>query len=124
MRMYSADVLEKLIGEAHRHNVVCIADEVFTGFGRTGKLFACHHLKEKPDIIAVSKGITGGALPLGATSCSEQIVKAFTTPDFSKTFFHGHSYTANPIACAAANIFAAKRTIDARCACSTRVITR
>ena len=103
MRMYSAEILERLMKEAHQHNVVCIADEVFTGFGRTGKLFACHHLNEKPDIIAVSKGITGGALPLGATSCSEKILKAFATSDFTKTFFHGHSYTANPIACAAAN---------------------
>lgn len=103
MRMYSSEILELLLKEAHKHNVVCIADEVFTGFGRTGKLFACHHINEKPDIIAVSKGITGGALPLGATSCSGEILKAFTTNDFAKTFFHGHSYTANPIACAAAN---------------------
>jgi adenosylmethionine-8-amino-7-oxononanoate aminotransferase len=83
--------------------VVCIADEVFTGFGRTGKLFASDHLKVQPDIVAVSKGITGGFMPLGVTSCSEKILEAFQSADANKTFFHGHSYTANPIACAAAN---------------------
>lgn len=103
MRMYSSDILDALLTEAHKHDVVCIADEVFTGFGRTGKLFASHYLQQKPDIIAVSKGITGGALPLGVTACSKKIVTAFTSPDIAKTFFHGHSYTANPIACAAAN---------------------
>ena len=103
MRMYSAKVLDKLIQAAHNHDVICIADEVFTGFGRTGKMFASDYLNNKPDIIAVSKGITGGALPLGATSCSDRIVSAFISSDRQKTFFHGHSYTANPIACAAAN---------------------
>lgn len=103
MRMYSSEILNTLLKEAHQHDVVCIADEVFTGFGRTGKLFASQHLGEKPDIIAVSKGITGGALPLGVTGCSEKIVTAFNSADIAKTFFHGHSYTANPIACAAAN---------------------
>lgn len=103
MRIYSPEILDKLILVAQQHQVVCIADEVFTGFGRTGKLFATDHLKSKPDIIAVSKGITGGFLPLGVTSCSEKIVSAFQSSDTSKTFYHGHSYTANPIACAAAN---------------------
>jgi adenosylmethionine-8-amino-7-oxononanoate aminotransferase len=73
-----------------------------TGFGRTGKLFACDHLSNKPDIICVSKGITGGFLPLGVTACNQKIFDAFDTDDRSKTFFHGHSYTANPISCAAA----------------------
>ena len=103
MRMYSAELLNKLIAEAHEKKVLCIADEVFTGFGRTGKLFACDYLAEDPDVICVSKGITGGTLPLGVTACSQQIVEAFDSSAFSKTFFHGHSYTANPIACAAAN---------------------
>jgi adenosylmethionine-8-amino-7-oxononanoate aminotransferase len=103
MRMYSASFLDQLIDIAHKKDVICIADEVFTGFGRTGKLFASDYLTNKPDIIAVSKGITGGALPLGVTSCSEKIVNAYQSDDFAKTFFHGHSYTANPIACAAAN---------------------
>ncbi len=103
MRMYSVPMLNSLLTEAKKNDVICIADEVFTGFGRTGKMFASEYLNEKPDIMAVSKGITGGALPLGVTSCSKKIVEAFTTNDFNKTFFHGHSYTANPIACAAAN---------------------
>ncbi len=103
MRMYSVEVLDRLISLAQKHGVVCIADEVFTGFGRTGKLFASDYLKTQPDIIAVSKGITGGFLPLGVTSCSSRIVEAFKSPEASKTFFHGHSYTANPLACAAAN---------------------
>jgi len=103
MRMYSPEFLDVLIREAQAHDVICIADEVFTGFGRTGKLFASHHLQHQPDILAISKGITGGTLALGVTSCSQKIVSAFATSAFDKTFFHGHSYTANPIACAAAN---------------------
>jgi adenosylmethionine-8-amino-7-oxononanoate aminotransferase len=103
MRMYSAGILDKMIQYAQLHHVICIADEVFTGFGRTGRLFASDYLEGKPDLIALSKGITGGTLPLGATACSKSILKAFESGDFSKTFFHGHSYTANPLACAAAN---------------------
>src|SRR5688572_17375325 len=103
MRMYSATFLDTLILEAKKHDVVCIADEVFTGFGRTGKMFASNYLANAPDIIAVSKGITGGTMALGVTSCSDRIVSAFRSDKNEKTFFHGHSYTANPIACAAAN---------------------
>jgi len=103
MRIYDAVVLDSLIDIAHRHELLCIADEVFTGFGRTGKLFASEYCSNKPDIIAVSKGITGGAMPLGVTSCSAQVVKAFHSDQMDQTFFHGHSYTANPLACAAAN---------------------
>ncbi len=103
MRIYSAKFLDRLLAYAADKDIVCIADEVFTGFGRTGKIFASDYLSKKPDIICVSKGITGGALPLGATACAEKIAAAFLTQDATKTFFHGHSYTANPIACAAAN---------------------
>jgi adenosylmethionine-8-amino-7-oxononanoate aminotransferase len=103
MRMYAPHVLDELISLAKTHDVCCIADEVFTGFGRTGKLFASDYLKHKPDIMALSKGLTGGTMPLGVTSCSEQITKAYQSDDFLKTFFHGHSYTANPLACSAAN---------------------
>ena len=103
MRMYSSGVLDRMIQYARKQDVICIADEVFTGFGRTGKLFASDYLTNKPDIIALSKGITGGAMPLGVTTCSANIVAAYQSSDFSKTFFHGHSYTANPLACAAAN---------------------
>lgn len=103
MRIYSPSVLDTLIAIAKDYDVLCIADEVFTGFGRTGKLFAVDHLENKPDIMALSKGITGGFMALGVTTCSENVLKAFESPDLGKTFFHGHSYTANPLACAAAN---------------------
>lgn len=103
MRMYSEHVLNEIIEIAHSYEVVCIADEVFTGFGRTGKYFASDYLSYQPDIVAVSKGITGGTMPLSVTSCSDRILGSFLTDDLSKTLFHGHSYTANPIACAAAN---------------------
>jgi adenosylmethionine---8-amino-7-oxononanoate aminotransferase len=103
MVMYKPEHLMQLLAIANNGDVVTIADEVFTGFGRTGKLFASGYLDSNPDIIAMSKGITGGTLPLGVTSCSSKIELAFIDSEFQKTFFHGHSYTANPIACAAAN---------------------
>lgn len=103
MRTYSPSTLNKLLELAKQNNVLCIADEVFTGFGRTGKLFASDHLSEKPDLIALSKGLTGGTLPLGVTAVSQKVLTAFETSEVTKTFFHGHSFTANPIACAAAN---------------------
>jgi adenosylmethionine---8-amino-7-oxononanoate aminotransferase len=103
MRIYTPAVLDALLGEAQANNVLCIADEVFTGFGRTGKLFASEYCTHQPDIVTVSKGITGGTIALGVTSCTDKIAQAFQTEDFTKTLFHGHSYTANPITCAAAN---------------------
>lgn len=103
MHMYSASMLDQLIAYAHNKEVVCIADEVFTGFGRTGKNFASDHLLHKPDIIAMSKGLTGGTMALGATSCTDRIIEVYRSSDIMKTFFHGHSFTANPIACAASN---------------------
>lgn len=103
MRIYSAAILDKLIGYAQSKQIICIADEVMTGFGRTGKLFASDYLKNKPDIICLSKGLTGGAMALGVTSCTNDIVRAFESPELIKTFLHGHSFTANPIACAASN---------------------
>ena len=103
MRTYSPGILDQLISMAQSHDVICIADEVFTGFGRTGKLFACRYLQHQPDIFCLSKALTGGTLALGVTSCSQKIVDAFRSQDMAKTFFHGHSFTANPIACAAAN---------------------
>lgn len=103
MRIYDKEILDRMIAYAKQQNIVCIADEVFTGFGRTGKYFASDHLENKPDIMALSKGLTGGTLPLGVTSVSQNVVTAFETSDLYKTFFHGHSYTANPLACAAAN---------------------
>lgn len=104
MQMYKAEYLDKLIEIAQQNKVVCIADEVMTGFGRTGKLFATNYCTHVPDIICLSKGITGGFMPLGVTICSQTIYETFISDDISKTFFHGHSYTANPLACAAANV--------------------
>lgn len=103
MRMYSAAVLDRLLTIAKQHAILCIADEVMTGFGRTGKLFASSYLNQQPDIFCLSKGLTGGTLPLGVTSCTEAIIEAYRSDDIYKTFFHGHSFTANPIACASAN---------------------
>ena len=102
MLMYEAAGLDKLLALSKAYNIVCIADEVMTGFGRTGKIFATDHLTQKPDIMCLSKGITGGFLPLGVTTCTAEIFSAFDSDDMMKTFFHGHSYTANPIVCAAA----------------------
>ncbi len=103
MRTYSASILDQLIGIAHSSEIVCIADEVLTGFGRTGKLFASENLEHKPDIFCMSKGLTGGTLALGLTSCNQRIADVFLNDDPNQAFYHGHSYTANPIACAAAN---------------------
>lgn len=102
MIMYEADVLSEMIALCREHKVVTIADEVMTGFGRTGTLFATDQCTQKPDIICLSKGLTGGFMPLGATVCTSGIYSAYVTDDRTKTFFHGHSYTANPLACAAA----------------------
>jgi adenosylmethionine-8-amino-7-oxononanoate aminotransferase len=85
------------------HDVLLIADEVLTGFGRTGKMFACERAGIAPDFMCVAKGLTGGFLPLAATLTTDRVHDAFTGADRARTFFHGHSYTANPIACAAAN---------------------
>jgi len=103
MRMYSPECLVELIRLAKEYDVICIADEVMTGFGRTGKFFAADYLFRKPDIFCLSKGLTGGSLPLSLTTCSEDILQPFQNEDLRKTFFHGHSFTGNPISCAAAN---------------------
>jgi adenosylmethionine-8-amino-7-oxononanoate transaminase len=102
MKMYAPELLNRLLKQCHAHKVICIADEVMTGFGRTGKLFASMYVEEKPDIICLSKGLTGGAMALGVTTCTQKIHSAFVHDDKTKTFFHGHSFTANPLACAAA----------------------
>ncbi|AFD07132.1 adenosylmethionine--8-amino-7-oxononanoate transaminase [Solitalea canadensis] len=101
MIMYEAAPLDELIRFCKEQNILVIADEVMTGFGRTGKLFACNYLTEQPDMICFSKGLTGGTMPLGITSCSQAIYDRFLSDDKLKTLFHGHSFTANPVACAA-----------------------
>ncbi len=102
MLMYSAEHLQQLIALCRNYHCLTIADEVMTGFGRTGKFFAIDHLSERPDIVCMSKGITGGFFALGATACKQFIFDAFVSSDKMKTFFHGHSYTGNPTTCAAA----------------------
>lgn len=102
MVMYAPEILDAIISCCRKEGILIIDDEVMTGFGRTGKFFACDYLNEKPDMVCLSKGLTGGAMAFGVTSCSEQIYQAFCSGDKTKTLFHGHSYTGNPIACAAA----------------------
>jgi adenosylmethionine---8-amino-7-oxononanoate aminotransferase len=85
-----------------RFGALMIADEVLTGFGRTGRMFACEHGGISPDLICLSKALTGGYLPMGVTAATEKIYEAFLSDDRRKTFFHGHSFTANPLACAVA----------------------
>src|SRR5712692_3962594 len=102
----------------HRHHILFIADEVATGFGRTGKMFACEHEGICPDILCVGKGITGGYLPLAATLATEEVFSAFLGEHSEfKTFFHGHTYTGNPLGCAVAlanlELFKKEKTIEA-----------
>lgn len=103
MHMYSPDALDMLISICKLKNILCIADEVMTGFYRTGKMFASDYCINKPDIMCISKGITGGTMALGLTTCTEDIFNAFYDDDAKKALYHGHSYTGNPLACAAAN---------------------
>jgi len=116
MMMYDEKPLDELIDFCKQNQIITIADEVMTGFGRTGKFFASDHLTHKPDIICLSKGLTGGYLPLGVTSCAQFIYDAYVSDDKTKTFFHGHSYTANATACAAAlaslDLMERKETLD------------
>lgn len=98
MIIYPPEGLNSLLAYCKSHDVLTIADEVMTGFGRTNTLFASDALTEKPDLICLSKGLTGGFLPLGITACTEEIFNAF----LETAFLHGHSYTANPLACVSA----------------------
>ncbi|CAM5434227.1 Adenosylmethionine-8-amino-7-oxononanoate aminotransferase OS=Afipia felis OX=1035 GN=bioA PE=3 SV=1 [Afipia felis] len=102
MLMYPPHVLKEMRRICTQAGVLFIADEVMTGWGRTGTLFACEQADVSPDIVCYSKGITGGALPLAVTLCTPPIFEAHYSTDRTKTFFHSSSYTANPIACAAA----------------------
>jgi adenosylmethionine---8-amino-7-oxononanoate aminotransferase len=102
MMMYSVDTLEKLVQAAKSMGIFVIIDEVMTGFGRTGSLFAIDQLQTKPDIICLSKGLTGGFMPLGLTVTTEELYQGFWSNDKSKMLYHGHSFTANPLSCVAA----------------------
>jgi adenosylmethionine-8-amino-7-oxononanoate aminotransferase len=102
MKMYAPFVLKELKELCEAHGVYFIADEVMTGFGRTGTLLACEQAGVTPDILCLSKGLTGGFLPLGATLCIEEIYQAFYSTDRAKTFWHSSSYAGNPLSCAAA----------------------
>lgn len=102
MLMYNAEDLDNLMKFCRANDILMIQDEVFTGFGRTGKLFAANYLSEKPDIMCFSKGLTGGTMPMGITTSTNEIFEAFFSEDKYKTLFHGHSFTANPLACTAA----------------------
>lgn len=101
MKIYDAGVLRALKEISERYGCLLIADEVMTGWGRTGTIFACEQAGITPDILCLSKGLTGGAVPLAATLCGSAIFDAHLSSDRRKTFFHSSSYTANPIACAA-----------------------
>jgi len=114
MRVWPAQALRAIRASTSAAGIPLIADEVLTGFGRTGPLFACEHAGIVPDIMCLSKGLTGGFLPMGATLTTERIFEDFVSTNFGHTLFHGHSYTANPLACAAA--LASIGLLDAECA--------
>jgi adenosylmethionine---8-amino-7-oxononanoate aminotransferase len=102
MLIYEARVLSELKRICEAYGVLLIADEVMTGFGRTGTLFACEQAGISPDILCLAKGLTGGVIPLAVTLCKAEIFEAHYAPDRARMFYHSSSYTANPIACAAA----------------------
>jgi adenosylmethionine---8-amino-7-oxononanoate aminotransferase len=103
MIVHPVEFLQRVRALCSKHDVLLIADEVLTGFGRTGKMFACDLAAVAPELMCLSKGITGGFLPMGATLCSERVAAAFRSENRLHTFYHGHSYTGNALACAAAN---------------------
>ncbi len=102
MKFHDAEGLNKILKICRENEIILVADEVMTGFGKTGKYFASEYISEKPDIVCLSKALTAGLLPMGITSCNQKIYDAFYSDDIAKGLFHGHTYTANPLACAAA----------------------
>lgn len=103
MIMHPVEFLQKMRALCSQHDVLLIADEVLTGFGRTGKMFACDLASVVPDLMCLSKGITGGFMAMGVTLCTDRVASAFHSDNRLHTFYHGHSYTGNALACAAAN---------------------
>lgn len=102
MKMHRAQDLERILRKIKSHGILAIADEVMTGFGKTGSYFASDHIDIKPDILCMSKALTAGLLPMAITSCTKEVYNAFYSDDIAKGLFHGHTYTANPLACTAA----------------------
>jgi len=102
MKMHNAEGLNQILKFCKKKDIVLVADEVMTGFGKTGKNFASLYLEEEPDVVCMSKALTAGLLPMGATSCTQEVFDAFYDEDIAKGLFHGHTYTANPLACTAA----------------------
>lgn len=102
MKFHSAKGLDALIGLCQEHEVLCIADEIMTGFGKTGKNFASDNLSNKPDVICLSKALTAGMFPLSITSCTQKIYNRFLSDEVHKGFFHAHTFSAHPLGCAAA----------------------
>jgi len=103
MVMYEPAPLDALIKACGKHNVFTIADEVMTGFGKTGRNFACDYLTTQPDMMCLSKALTGGTIPMAITTSTQQIFDGFYSDDVNKALFHGHTFTANPTGCAAAH---------------------
>ncbi len=116
MRMYDAEYLDALVRVFRVSGALVIFDEIMTGWGRLGTYFALNQCVERPDLICLSKGLTGGVLPLGLTVATHEIFDVFDQPERSKAFLHGHSFTGNPLACAAAlasiRLFERKETWD------------
>ncbi|MDT0649137.1 adenosylmethionine--8-amino-7-oxononanoate transaminase [Autumnicola edwardsiae] len=102
MKMHDAKGLEEILNICKQHEIICVADEVMTGFGKTGKYFASDYLETQPDIVCMSKALTAGLLPMGLTSCTQAVYDAFYSDELAKGLFHGHTYSANPLACTAA----------------------
>jgi len=112
MRVYPAKVLGRIFDICGRHGVLTVADEVATGLGRTGEMFACDHARAAPDIMCLAKGLTGGYLPLAVTAVSKDIYDEFKGGHLSnRTLNHGHTFTGNPLACAAA-VAAIKQLVE------------
>ncbi|RMF07508.1 MAG: aminotransferase class III-fold pyridoxal phosphate-dependent enzyme, partial [Alphaproteobacteria bacterium] len=103
MKFHDAAALSAMAEVARRHDVLLIADEIFTGFGRTGTMFACEQADLVPDIICLGKALSGGALPLAATVATDKVYNAFLSDDPARAFMHGPTFMGNPLACAAAN---------------------
>jgi adenosylmethionine---8-amino-7-oxononanoate aminotransferase len=117
MRVHPEGYLRSVRELCDRHGVLLVLDEVATGFGRTGRMFACEHEGVAPDLLCLAKGIAGGYLPLAATLTSDEVYRGFLGEhEEQRTFFHGHTYTGNPLACAAAlaslDVFEQERTLE------------